>query len=62
LNKIDSLPDPDSLQDVVQRLSRHNPVCLISAVTGTGINAMLQRVWQQLGLIPHTVETAAHLG
>jgi GTP-binding protein len=62
LNKIDSLPDPDSLQDVVHHLSRHNPVCLISAVTGTGINAMLQRVWQQLGLIPHTVETAAHLG
>lgn len=57
LNKIDALPDPEILQDVVQTLSQYNPVCLISAVTGAGIPELLQRVWRCLGLVGEPVET-----
>jgi GTP-binding protein len=62
LNKIDALPPGDTLQDIVQILSNYNPVCLISAVTGVGITAMLQQVWQKLSLTADVVEAAADLG
>ncbi len=62
LNKIDALADTDSIQDIVQTLAKQNPVCLISAVTGMGVAAMLQQVWQGLALTTNPVEAAADLG
>lgn len=62
LNKIDALPDEQTIQDIVQTLSIHNPVCCISAVTGAGVTAMLQRVWEMLALTTDPVEATAHLG
>ncbi|APB35158.1 GTPase ObgE [Gloeomargarita lithophora Alchichica-D10] len=62
LNKLDALSDVETIEDIVQKLSIHNTVCVISAVTGAGVTAMLQQVWQRLELTADPVKTAADLG
>ena len=49
LNKLDALPkgNVDEIAQTLRTLSK-NPVFLISAVTRTGIDALLQTIWQTL--------------
>jgi len=50
LNKIDLLP-PEELEALQQRIARqdHNPPIAISAVTGAGLDILLQRIQDQIG-------------
>ena len=48
-NKIDALDDPDRLKRLAKHLKKHSiPLFPISAVTGEGLPALLEAMWQRV--------------